>query len=148
STDGDNRTTTFTYDAAGHPTSATDPLGRTTTTYDANGLPLSTTAGGLTTSQTYNVRGLVTTSTDAYGTTSTIAYDSAGRPTSLSRPGTPTVTIARTQVAGGEQVVVTRGSEVATTVTDRYGRVVSSSAPDGATTIAYDPITGLPANTT
>jgi YD repeat-containing protein len=148
STDADGRTTSFTYDTGGRVTSATDPLGHiSSTTYDTNGRPLSTTANGSTTSQTYDARGQVATATDAFGVTTSMAYDSAGRLTSVSRPGTPTVTIARTPTADGEQVVVTRGSEVDTTTTDRYGRVVSAAGQGGSTTVSYDPVTGLPAST-
>lgn len=148
-TDADGRTSTFTYDGAGRLLTATDPLGRTSsTTYDANGLPLAQTAGGLTTSQTYDARGLVATATDAYGVTTTYSYDGAGRLAAVSRPGEPTVTIARAPSGDGEAVTITRNGQSSTTVSDRYGRVTSSSSSlGGATAISYDPVTGLPAST-
>lgn len=148
-TDPDGHTTTFTRDAAGRVIAITDPLGRvTTTTYDANGLPLSTTAGGITTSRTYDARGLVASSTDAYGVTTTFTRDARGEVTAVNRPGAPAITIARTATGGGEQVVVSRGGETSTTVTDRYGRVTASSSSLGpAQTITYDQVTGLPSAT-
>ncbi|HEU4731261.1 MAG TPA: hypothetical protein VFT22_25380 [Kofleriaceae bacterium] len=147
-TDPDGRTTTFGY-TGGRLTSTTDPLGRVTTqTYDASGLPTSTTALGVTVSATYDARGQVLTATGADGVTTTYTYDPAGQLTSQSRPGAPTVTIARTSVGGGEQIVVSRGSESQTIVVDRYRRVISETSSTGvATTYTYDPVTGLGAGT-
>ncbi|HET7504281.1 MAG TPA: hypothetical protein VFK02_24840 [Kofleriaceae bacterium] len=147
-TEPDGRVTTFAY-SQGRLTQATDPLGRVTTqTYDASGLPTSTTALGVTVSTTYNARGQVATATGADGITTTYSYDAAGQLTSESRPGTPTVTIARTSVGGGEQIVVTRGSETQTTVLDRYRRVTSESSSRGlAASYTYDPVTGLRSGT-
>lgn len=148
-TSPDGLTSLYGYDAAGHMTSARDPLGHTaTTTYDGNGLALSSSANGITTSQTYNARGQIATSTDGFGITTTYSYTADGSLTSVSRPGSPTVTIARTSLAPGEQVVVTRGGETQTTVTDLYGRVTAASASSGATAFSYDPVTGLPSSVT
>ncbi|MEZ4299813.1 MAG: hypothetical protein R3B70_32995 [Polyangiaceae bacterium] len=144
-TDPEGHTTTFTYDAADHLISTTDPLGRTSTTsYDSNGLPTSTSFLGVTTQVTYDARGQVATSTDEYGVTTTFGYDSEGRMTQQARPGMPTVTITRTPQGDGQLVVVTRGGESSSTLTDRYGRVVSTSSSLGAASMyAYDPVTGL-----
>ena len=148
-TDPAGRTTRFTY-AQNRLASMTDPAGRVTTwTRDAGGLVTSTTALGLTTSATYTARGLVATATDADGIVTTFGYDAAGRLTSRSRPGEPSVTIARTAVAGGERIVVTRGGESWTVVQDHYRRVTSETSSRGlAATHTYDPVTGLRDSTT
>jgi YD repeat-containing protein len=147
-TDPAGRTTQFSY-LQGRLVSTTDPLGRVTSqTYDSNGLPTSTTALGVTVSTTYTARGQAATTTGADGVTTTFTYDAAGQLTSQSRPGSPTVTISRTPVSGGEQVVVSRGSETWTTVQDRYRRVISEASSRGSSaTYTYDAVTGLRADT-
>jgi YD repeat-containing protein len=142
------RTTTYSY-AGGRLASTTDPLGRVTSlTYDANGLVTSTTALGVTVSSTYNARGEVATTTGVDGVTTTFTYDTGGRLTSQSRPGSPTVTIAYTPVAGGEQIVYTRGAESWTVTQDQYQRVTSETSSLGvAATYTYDPVTGLRTDT-
>jgi YD repeat-containing protein len=147
-TDPAGRTTTFGY-SQGRLVATTDPLGRVTSqAYDANGLPTSTTALGVTVSATYNARGQVATAGDADGVTTTFTYDAAGQLTSQSRPGSPTVTIARTPVGDGEQIVVSRGGESRTIVQDRYRRVTSETSSRGASaTYTYDAVSGLRAGT-
>ncbi len=148
-TDPDGHTTAFTY-VQGRLATTTDPFGRVASqTYDANGLVTSRTALGVTTSTTYTARGQVATVTGGDGVTTTFTYDAAGQLTSRSRPGTPTETITRTPVGDGQQIVIARGDEVRTLVQDRYRRVVSQTSSLGAAvTYAYDPVTGLPSETT
>jgi YD repeat-containing protein len=149
STTSGGATTSFAY-TNGRLTSTTDPLGRVTTkTYDANGLETSTTSLGVTLSATYTARGQVATATDGRGVTTTFTYDNLGRLTSQAQPGTPTVTITRTPAGAGEQVVIARGGETRTVLTDRYDRVISESSSQGtAASYTYDPITGLRAEST
>jgi YD repeat-containing protein len=144
----DGRVTTFGY-AQGRLVATTDPLGRITRqTYDANGLVTSTTALGVTVSSTYTARGQIATATDGDGRTTSFTYDAAGRLTSRSQAGSPTVTITRTPMGANEQIVVSRGGQSQTTVRDRYRRVTSETSSRGpAATYTYDPVTGLPAET-
>ncbi|MCL4845398.1 MAG: hypothetical protein KJ066_02575 [Acidobacteria bacterium] len=113
--DGTTQETLATYNASGHVTSRTDPLGRTTTyTYAANGRDLLevrqttggandlvasyadytlsgqpqtvTDAAGQTTTLTYAATGEVATVTNARGETTTYAYDGDGRLASVTGP--------------------------------------------------------------
>lgn len=79
--DRNGNVTTYTYDAMGHRTSATDALGHVTRwTYYPNGLLQSTTdANGFTTTWQRDLEGRVVATTDPAGATTTFAYDSADR---------------------------------------------------------------------
>ena len=85
STNGQQRTWTYTYDTLGHVLTATGPRtdvnDTTSYTYDAQG-NLSTTTdplGHVTRITSYNQRGLPLSMTDANGVVTTLAYDAMGR---------------------------------------------------------------------
>lgn len=84
---------TTTYDAAGHPVTVTDPLGRQSrTTYDAAGRATTTgrytNTGTLVTQQsaTYDADGNVIAAVNGNGYTSTYNYDALGRVASVIKP--------------------------------------------------------------
>lgn len=121
----DNSTTNFTYNSLGKVLTATDELGRgRTMTYDSVGNTLTNTdnAGNATTF-TYNSRGQMLTQTtadpDGAGSQTaqviTCTYDSYGRLSTITEPGSATTTLTYTS------------SDCIATVTDQLGHVTSMS---------------------
>ena len=111
-------TTGFTYDSLGNRTSITDPLGQTTyisnfnshgqagriqrsdgvvitRAFDGRGRVTARTEGGQTTSVAYDAAGRVTTVTAPDASWSTISYDSAGLPTGGTNHRAETITLSR-----------------------------------------------------
>ena len=151
------RSTTTTYDGAGNPLAMTSYGLTTTTAYDTDtaSFPVSVTSPlGFVSTRSYDSsRGLLLSETNPDGRTIEHTYDALGRETgtvlktssissyslgsasySMASSGEMTVTRTRT-VAGG-------GSQTSTTVTDIWGRNVSSSisSPQGTiyTSKTYD----------
>lgn len=118
-TDRNGSASSFTYDAFGNRTKATDALGRTTTTtYDVLGRKTSvTTPSGKKATYVYDTAGLLSTVTNPLGKTTNFTYDTAGNKTST------TDLLGRT-----------------TTYTyDSLGRNTATTAPDGTVTASgYD----------
>ncbi len=139
----------WTYDAANHVTSYTDPVGKvTSSTYDGQGRLVTTTApdGGVTT-LTYTGRGQVATSTDPLGRTTTNTYNTVGDLVAQAAPSGAVTTYTydashhrlsetdpRGTVAGGTPATFT------TTYTyDAVGNVLTSTDPLGhQTAYTYD----------
>ncbi|MEZ0107621.1 RHS repeat-associated protein [Catenulispora sp. EB89] len=151
-------TTTYGYDAAGNPTTVTDPLGgvhaaafdgdnrQTSTTdptgavttyaYDADSRVTGVTApdGGATT-YGYDVVGDVVTRTDANAHVTTYAYDAARRLTGVTDPLSHAV--GYTYDADGHAVVFTNARGQTTTRTyDGRGLVTNTAYSDGTTAVA------------
>ena len=111
--------TIYAYDAWGHVTAQTNPLGHTTrTSYDADGNKVS--------------------STDADGHVTRYAYDPAGQLTTTTQPGGTTLTTSYTP-DGGVAVTTDGAGHRTSYAYDAQGRQVSVTDPDGRVTrYAYD----------
>ena len=111
--------TTYAYDAYGHVTTTTDPLGHTTkATFDADGNQL--------------------TSTDGNNHTTTTTYDNADRPTKVQKPSTDATTTVY-----NDDGTINKVTDAATHNTsylyDAQARVTSSTNQDNKTTAySYD----------
>lgn len=103
--------TTYSYNAANHLTSTTDPLGHTT-------------------SYTYDAAGRVATKTDPAGRTTSYAYNDAGELISETAPGTRTTNYEYD--TRGKLIAVTQLGNRKTTYTyDDAGRLASKVTPRG-----------------
>lgn len=127
-TDPLGHTTTYTYDSAGNQTSVTDPKNHTTTTaYDAANRATSVTApdGGVT-SYTYDAVGNRVTETDPNNHTTTYAYNADNEQTSVTTPKGEVTT--STYDASGNLIKTV----------DPRGNVSGANPNDYATTYTYD----------
>jgi RHS repeat-associated protein len=120
--------TTYAYDAYGHVTTTTDPLGHTTkATFDADGDQL--------------------TATDGNNHTTTTTYDNADRPVKVQKPSTD----ATTTVYNGDGTVNTvtdAATHNTSYVYDAQARVTSSTNQDNKTTsYSYDSLGRLKTTT-
>lgn len=161
-------TTTYTYDAAGQPTSVTDALGRdATTTYNAAGqVATLTNRNGGQTSYGYNNVGLLSTVTSPTGDATTYTYDAAGSLTGRTDPRLQATTFgyddvnrltAITTAAGQEwtygydangnratttvpsgNATATAGDGTITSTFDPIGRRTGTAYSDGTPTVAWD----------
>jgi len=111
--------TSFAYDAYGHVTTTTDPLGHTTkATFDADGNQL--------------------TSTDGNNHTTTTTYDNADRPTKVQKPSTDATTTLYND-DGTIHTVTDAAGHNTSYVYDAQARVTSSTNQDSKTTAyTYD----------
>ena len=145
--EGGVQRTLATYNTLGHPTSRTDPLGRTTGyTYAGNERDLlevrQVTSGGtdlLASYANYTATHRPQTVTDAAGQTTTLTYNAAGQVLTSTSPRSETTTYAYDTL--GFLTSVTGPTTGATTsyTYDAAGRVATSTDPDGATlTFQYD----------
>jgi YD repeat-containing protein len=134
------RTTTYSYDVAGHVASVTDGLSNVTNyTYDASGHVLTVTdALGNTTTNSWNANGTLASITDVAGNTTAYTYDGFGQVVSITNPDLSTRLMSYD--GAGRIISVTDESGSTTTYTyDVRDRVISISYPDGTTTInSYD----------
>ncbi len=155
------RTTAYTYDAAGHVISVTDALGQTTRfTYDANGHRLSTSdalghvssntwnaagtlasvtaADGGLTRFTYNAFGQVVQIIDANGSSRSLNYDAAGRLLALTDAAGATTNYTYDTRDRVTSITYADGTSVRN-VYDLAGDLVSSTDAAGlVTTYVYD----------
>jgi len=138
-----NRTTTMTYDLAGHVLSATDPSGNTTdTTYNVVGQPTTvkvydnTSTLKETISYTYGSDGRTQTVTDHRGTT-TISYENGcDRVHSVNDPVTGTITY--TYLITGQRASMTLpGSSTAITYSYSVGNGSMANQTPGSVTYYY-----------
>ncbi|HWH93963.1 MAG TPA: RHS repeat-associated core domain-containing protein [Baekduia sp.] len=108
-------TTTYTYDAATHPLSVTDPLGhKTAWTYDANGNVASVAdARGNATAYTYDANNRNTKTTRPDGTTLRQAYDPKG------------TMVSQTDGAGNSTTYTLDSGDHPSSVTDPLGRTTT-----------------------
>ena len=89
-------TLTYSFDASGHPLTATDSAGAVTSTYNDQGqLTSQTDVFGLTLTYSYDAAGHVTQVTDSQGGVTTSEYNAAGQLTSI----TDTLGLARSNIA-------------------------------------------------
>lgn len=111
--------TTYAYDAYGHVTTTTDPLGHTSkATFDADGNQL--------------------TSTDANNHTTTTTYDNADRPTKVQKPSTDATTTVYNDDGTINKVTDAAGHDTSY-LYDAQDRVTSSTNQDSKTTAyTYD----------
>ncbi|MGC4082340.1 MAG: hypothetical protein QM736_09605 [Vicinamibacterales bacterium] len=147
----------FTYNAKGMITSQTDPLGRQTTyTYAANGIDLEEvrqiTSGGsdlLTTYDDYDTQHRAGTTIDAAGSTTTLAYNSAGQIQSVTNAKSETTTYSYSTPEGYLTSVTGPVTGATTTYTyDSYGRPRTVTDADGyVVTTDYDALNRLVART-
>ncbi len=146
---GGRGNSSFTYDANGNRTSATDALGRVTTfTYDAMGnvLTKSQVVGGqtLTWSYTYNAFGQVLTATDSLGKTTTNTYDVKGNLLTTTTPSpdgtTPGSVTSFLYDTLGQLTRVTdpRGNQTNITYTTAGLIATVTDADNKVTTFEYD----------
>ena len=149
-----NRTTSYSYDPTGRPTSTvypdgtsestgydangnavseTDRGGRTTkTTYDALNRPtVVTNPDGTTTSTQYDGSGQITSTTDELGHVASYKYDSAGRKTQITDPNGNVTTYAY-DVAGRLTGTTDALSHSTSYVYDSASRKTGSTWPDGS----------------
>ncbi|MGP3953889.1 DUF6531 domain-containing protein [Streptomyces sp. 7N604] len=154
-----DHTWTYGYDAVGHPTSVTDPLGNqrksaydavgnrtsatdalgknTAYTYDAlNRVSKVTGPDGGITANSYDVAGNLATSTDANSHTSTYGYDSEGRLTSIKDPLGKTVAYGYDADGNRTKVTNARGQTVTTTV-DARNLITKVAYSDGTPSATY-----------
>jgi len=148
-TDPAGNATTFAYDSAGSPASVTSPAGSTTTfTNDSygrrvtrvspNGNISGATASQWTTTLAYDAAGRPTSLTDSLGYQSTATYNTGGDPT----PVTDVAARPTTSVydASGQVTASTLpGPRTVSSTYDAEGRPTTTTDPTGAvTTRAYD----------
>lgn len=156
-----NKTTTYTFNAAGASMSQVDPLGVTssytrdaernvtvftdalnktwTSTYDPFGNLLTRTDPlNRTTTYVYNSQSLVTSSTDALNRTTSYTYDAAGNRTSRTTPRSG-ATLYTYDAVGNLTHVQDPLGNVTTSTYDSKGRRLTQQLPLGeTTTFAYD----------
>ena len=149
--DGTSQIERTEYGPQGNVTRKTDPMGRTTMyNYATNGIDLlevrqvNGQSTDLLESRTYNSQHEPLTTTDASGQTTTYTYNAAGQPLTIVAPPhggltVPQRTTTYTYNANGVlQNVTGPVSGLTTTYTyDGYGRVRTSTDPDGYT-LTYD----------
>ncbi|MBL8140839.1 MAG: hypothetical protein JNM38_07020 [Acidobacteria bacterium] len=145
--EGGVQRTLATYNTLGHPTSTTDPLGRTTAyTYATNQIDLvevrQLTSGGsdlLAAYANYTAAHRPQTVADAAGQTTTLTYNAVGQALTSTNPRSETTTYGYDAL--GFLTSVTGPVTGATTsyTYDAAGRVATVTDPDGATlTFQYD----------
>ncbi|WP_342373437.1 DUF6531 domain-containing protein [Propioniciclava soli] len=156
-TDPAGATTRTTYDAQDRPLTATDPLGTTTSfEYDANGNVSKVTTpdpsaptGTVSTTFQYATTahpGDLTGTTDPAGKTTTIAYDPAGRPTTVTdRTGRSVTTGYDT---AGRPTTTTVDGKTTTTGYDASGWPATVTDPLGHVTTAVFDAAGNPTKIT
>lgn len=144
--DGTTQYSLATYNARGHVTSRTDPVGRTTNyTYDSNGIDVEeerqVNGGGtdLLASYTYNSLHQPLTRTDAAGETWTYTYNTDGQLLTATNPLDETTT----QVYNTDGYLESTTGPVTGATTaftyDAYGRLATMTEPDGyAVGYTYD----------
>lgn len=129
------QTVSFTYDAAGHPATVTDPSGQKTLTHNAAGqvLTVADSAGALLTN-TYDASGNLLTSKDALNNTTSFTYDGRGQLLSVTDPRNKTTGFgydsagnltSKTDAAGGVTTFTYDGRGRLTGVTDALNQTVS-----------------------
>jgi YD repeat-containing protein len=129
------RTTAWTYDRAGNPTSLTLPDGRRTAAeYDHRGLPLRIVApdGGVL-RQTFDIRGNRTSITDAAGATTRFAHDADGRRTTVTDACGAVTSVGR-DASGLPRSVTDPLGAVTRYERDVFGRPLAVTDPLGAVT--------------
>jgi RHS repeat-associated protein len=141
---GQQRTTTWVYDAADNVLATVDPRNHSwTVTYDALSRPTARIDPLLhTTTLTYDLVGNVTRSTDAQGFATTYAYDALYRQVKMQHPGDGTVTGTTSYVYDATDNVINvidPLNKKTTYVYDRLNRRTQVTDPRGAvTTVSYD----------
>ncbi|MFN8174595.1 MAG: RHS repeat-associated core domain-containing protein [Solirubrobacteraceae bacterium] len=145
--DGDTRTATTSYDAAGRVTGTSvsassgvaDPVASTSQAYDPDtGLPTATTAGGKTLTKAYDSLGRITGYTDADGVTSTTGYDSRGR-VSHTDDGKGTQDLAYDATSDQLTTLTDSAAGVFTAAYDADGQPTQQAFPNGLqATTTYD----------
>ncbi len=153
-----NRTTTHVYDNGGRRTKTTAPDGGITLfEYNAANELIKATApdGGITLFE-YDQRGLRVKETSPIGAVTTFGYDPAGRLVSRVDPrgneaGANPADFRWTftyDAVGRPKTITDPLGRMTTTDYDVLGRVVTSTRPDGTTTVVYDPNGNVTSTTT
>jgi RHS repeat-associated protein len=137
-TDALNRVTTLTYDAANDLTTIAYPDHTVTQTFDSVGNRLTMTDWIGTHSWVYDDLNRVTSATDGSGNVIGYGYDAASNLTTITYPGSKTVTYAFDD-ANRIETVTDWGSRVTSYAYDAAGRIGSFTLPNGVvTTYGYD----------
>lgn len=143
------RSTHYSYDAAGHVASVTNGMGNVTNyTYNASGRILTVTnALGNITTNSWNADGTLASVTDAAGNTTAYTYDGFGQVATITNPDLSTRSMIH-DIAGR---IVSVTDEIGSTTAYTYDvrdRVVSISYPDGTTVSnTYDVVGDLVSST-
>ncbi|MBS1767175.1 MAG: hypothetical protein JST05_07225 [Acidobacteria bacterium] len=144
--DGTTQANQYTYNALGHVTQETDPLGRVTSyVYAANGVDLlevHNLSGGndfLMAKYSYNSQHRPLTVTDASGQMTTFTYNGAGQATSVSNAKGEKTTMIYSPSGYLSEIDGALPGAVTTFTYDGAGRVQSVTGPDGyVVQYAYD----------
>lgn len=147
-----SRTSTVTYNAGGRIESTTDPLGRSTQyAYDADGLVTSTTLpGGREVQFSYDNNGNMTSLTPPSRPAHEFSYDILGLMTGATAPeasSTPRTTAYQYGTLDHDLTEITRPSGAQAQLSyDSGGRIDGMITPDGTTSLTYNSATGKPSS--